>query len=344
MTFRAYSRQNCNGDIHTSRGKATLAHELFRRTGALRTVRFLRRKALRILLYHRFPLATRSALEQQCAHLRAHYNPVSLTQVAHWLHNGQPLPANAVAVTVDDGYRDFFYVAYPIFRQFEIPVTVFLTTSYLDEKCWLWVDEVDYALTRTTLNRFEIRSASGDNLEFRLDTAKARAQTASAINGMAKRLPNPKKLELIRDLMNTLRVSHPEKMPAEYEPLHWDEVRAMTRGGIEFGAHTKTHPILSRLTSQNELKIEIEGSKARLEEELGTPVLHFSYPNGMEQDFQPAAVELVKNSGFQTAVTAMAGLNLYGCDPFRLSRVPVEPTHPEQLFQRVAAGFRLNRK
>ncbi len=323
---------------------ATLAHEVFYRTGALRTVRFLKRKGLRILLYHRFPLEMKLALERQCAHLRAHYSPVSLTQVAHWLHEGRPLPSNAVALTVDDGYRDFFSVAYPVFRSFGIPVTVFVTTSYLDRKCWLWVDEVDYALTRTTFNTFEIPSGAGGTLQFRLDTARARAEAASAIKKMAKRIPNHEKLELIRNLMSSLKVDHPEKIPAEYEPLCWDEVRVMTRGRIEFGAHTKTHPILSQLASTNELKLEIEGSKARLEEELGTPVLHFSYPNGMQQDFQPESVELVKSSGFRTAVTAMAGLNFSGCDPFRLSRIPVEPAHPEQLFQRLTSGFRLSRK
>ncbi len=321
--------------------KDNIAHELFHRTGALRGIRYLRRKGLRILLYHRFPAETSAALERQCAHLRRYYNPVSLTQVARWLHDGQSLPDNAVAVTVDDGYRDFFSVAYPTFSRFGIPATVFLTTAYLDRKCWLWVDEVDYALTRTMLSAFKIRSLSGEDAQYRIETADARIQAAFMIKQMAKRLPNQERVALIGHLLDTLGVDLPDKLPAEYEPLRWDEVRAMVRGGMEFGAHTKTHPILSRLDSTDDLKLEIEGSKARLEEELGAPALHFSYPNGMEQDFQPEAVELVRSSGFRTAVTAIAGLNFSGCDPFRLNRIPTEPSQATPLFQRMTAGFRL---
>ena len=60
---------------------------------------------LRILMYHRF--SDRAALARQCAHIRRHYQPVSMAAVSEWLHDGRSLPPYALAVTVDDGYADF---------------------------------------------------------------------------------------------------------------------------------------------------------------------------------------------------------------------------------------------
>src|SRR5437667_11433043 len=86
------------GRLHTAVWKA----------GGVNLMRRAGRRGVRILLYHRFPASARASLEAQCAHLRRHYHLVSLDEVAGWLHNADRLPHNSLAVTVDDGYRDFY--------------------------------------------------------------------------------------------------------------------------------------------------------------------------------------------------------------------------------------------
>src|ERR1051325_49458 len=79
---------------------------------------FLRRRfdsGVRILMYHRFRQTFR--FETQCTHLKKRYHPVTLTDVAGWLRDGKPIPQRAVAVTVDDGYRDFLETAFPVPRR-----------------------------------------------------------------------------------------------------------------------------------------------------------------------------------------------------------------------------------
>ena len=84
----------------------------------------------------------------------------------------------------------------------------------------------------------------------------------------------------------------------------WDMVTEMDRSGlIEMGAHTVTHrdlPSLSAAAARN----EIFDSKQTLETRLGHPVVSFNYPSGRYDD---AVVALVKQAGYQIAVTTQGG-------------------------------------
>ena len=107
---------------------------------------------------------------------------------------------------------------------------------------------------------------------------------------------------------------------------------------IEFGAHTRTHPILSRLETDAKLDDDIAGSKRRIEEALGRPVKHFCYPNGRPEDVDDRAVECVKHAGFETAVVTSQGFNFRGADRFRLKRIPADPGYPDAFFEEYVAG------
>jgi len=299
----------------------------FHKSGGLHVARWINRKGLRILMYHRF--SDRDALEWQCAHIRAHYAPVSMAQVADWLSQGTPLPDSALAVTVDDGYRDFFQVAYPLFREYGIPATVYLVSDFLDRELWLWVDQVKYAFLHGRAPRPE------------LATTQARKQAAYEMTESAKRMSNADRLRLLAGLPAQLEVALPHEAPPEYEPLRWEEVREMAAAGFEFGAHTRTHPVLSRLAGVQDLSDEIAGSKRQIERQADRPVDHFCYPNGSNEDFGPDAVEAVRVAGFRTAVTTESGLNYPGVSPFQLLRVGVEPGLDRDYFARRAAGFRV---
>jgi peptidoglycan/xylan/chitin deacetylase (PgdA/CDA1 family) len=309
--------------------------------GGVTLMRSIGRCGVRILLYHRFPASAKASLEAQCAHLRRHYHVVSLDQVGRWLSNREILPNNSLAVTVDDGYRDFYLTAYPVFRSYGIPVTMFLTTDFLDAGSWLWVDRVKYACSHTPVPLAEIPFGRDDVREFRFATQEECQAAATEIKNRAKRMSNRERLRFVmEDLPHLLKVTVPVIPPEEYQPLRWDDVRGMAKCRISFGAHTKTHPILSSVEGRDDLIQEIHGSKKRIEEELDNPILHFAYPNGTWDDFSPQVVETVKTGSFQTAVIAMGGVNGKSTDPFMLRRNAVEASSPEMVFGRFATGFR----
>jgi len=88
---------------------------------------------------------------------------------------------------------------------------------------------------------------------------------------------------------------------------------------VTIGSHTRSHP---RLTEVDEGRIEdeIRGSKAALEERLGTPVRHFAYPFGLFDDRARAAVQ---RAGYRTGCSTRSGFNRTDADRFTLRRIEV---------------------
>ena len=317
----------------------SLTRRLIHASGAIRGFRFANRTGLRILMYHRFPEDSKG-LTEQCEYIRRYYEPVSLRSVSNWLKSGVSLPANAIAITIDDGYRDFLLRGYPVFQKFGIPTTLYAVTDFLDGHLWPWWNQVEYAFSHTKLRSFVLDASFGGPKQFSLDSMQQRVSAGKAVAIALTQLDNQARLRFLADLSYAMEVHIPEDPPETLRPLSWGEVRELALRGVEFGAHTKTHPILARICNPSEIQEEIEGSKLRLEEMLDQPCVHFCYPNGSFEDFTDAIVELVRESGFGTAVTTERGFNFGGADPFRLRRIAVEPFGATYYFRELLAGVR----
>jgi peptidoglycan/xylan/chitin deacetylase (PgdA/CDA1 family) len=85
--------------------------------------------------------------------------------------------------------------------------------------------------------------------------------------------------------------------------LTWDKIKALQAAGMTIGSHTLSHPYLSKLTPE-QLRREVFDSKAILERELGTPVVHFASPFGYTSD---ALVALLQEAGYTTGRTTYKG-------------------------------------
>jgi peptidoglycan/xylan/chitin deacetylase (PgdA/CDA1 family) len=67
----------------------------------------------------------------QMAYLAERFTVLSMDQLADRLGEEKPLPPRAVAVTLDDGYRDSYTQAYPILARLGIPATIFLPVGFM---------------------------------------------------------------------------------------------------------------------------------------------------------------------------------------------------------------------
>lgn len=117
--------------------------------------------------------------------------------------------------------------------------------------------------------------------------------------------------------------------------LNWTQIKEMAKHGIDFGAHTASHPRLATLTKA-EVVAELSESKLKIEDQLSTPCEHFAYPYG---NFGEKTPGLVKAAGFTLACSTRSGFNNETRDPFVLHRLEVYGTDPVwKLMQKTTFG------
>jgi peptidoglycan/xylan/chitin deacetylase (PgdA/CDA1 family) len=212
---------------------------------------------------------------------------LSVTELLDRLAEGAPLK-RAVAFTVDDGYADFARIAAPIFAEFDCPVTVFLTTGFVDGHQWMWWDKVSVALK----------------------ALRREAETGPMIESL-KRIPESEKLGRIDELVQDSGLELPLVPPSQFAPIAWDDVRRLARNGVTFGPHTVTHPVLSR-TGADQSQFEIAQSWHRVRDEAGDGAVPiFCYPNGEPADFGAREENAIVRVGMRAALSTTSGYTSY---------------------------------
>jgi peptidoglycan/xylan/chitin deacetylase (PgdA/CDA1 family) len=226
---------------------------------------------------------------QQVEYLRRNFEVVSLEEAA------AAASPRVVAITFDDGYRGVYDNAFPILREYRLPATVFLVTDFLGSRSGLWWDHL-------------------------LDHLRAfRALPAADRAELAVRLPEPWAAMLVgespeADILDcyksadaTCRWMVDEMLAAasaapfvhhERIFLSVPEIQEMQVDGISFGAHSRTHPLLTWLNS-GAMRDELSGSKQRVEAITGAGPCWFAYPDGTFTEREERAVEAL---GFTGAV------------------------------------------
>lgn len=220
-----------------------------------------------------------------------------------------------VAFTFDDGYRDNFLCAFPILKEFQVPATIYLATQYIDSGEMPWYDKVRLAFKLTMRSRLRLAELGGPDAALQGEASRLRA-LGETLHWL-RALPEAKRLEAMSEIFRQLAVPASAGLPRQM--LGWDEVRLMNREQITFGAHTLSHPALSRIP-ESSLRQEIVGSKERVEEVLQSPARHFAYPFGQAFDYTAAVKKAVQEAGFETAVTTIVGFNHLQEDLFELKR------------------------
>ena len=116
--------------------------------------------------------------------------------------------------------------------------------------------------------------------------------------------------------------------------LSWKEIQEMQRSGIDFGAHTLTHPDLTHLSS-DQVKAEVCEAKSIIEDVLGVPVTSFAYPYGR---YNGRVREIVQEH-FACACSDKLGLAGQGSDVHALERVDAFYLRTDRLFSMMLTRF-----
>lgn len=286
------------------------------RVGLLRLIqRVWGADALTVLAYHRIAdisstmfntfapnvSATPSGFAEQMGFVARHFNVVSVADVEKWLTEKRPLPSNPLLITFDDGYRDNFDHAFPILQQHGFPAVIFLATNYIGKGIPFFWDLVAYCFFHTK-KKTAVLPILGTQ-----QWANTEEKTVVMYNWLSslKQLSDDEKETAVSQLPTLLNVAIPDNAFSNL-CITWDQARLMSKAGITFGGHTQNHPILTRIPLEK-ANTEITQSKAHIAAETGQSVTSFAYPNGQEDDFNPALQELIQQAGFSMAFTLLPG-------------------------------------
>ncbi len=237
----------------------------------------------------------------------------------------RPVTRTVIAITFDDGYRDVYSLAFPILQRLGCSATVFPVVRSADGGPALWWDQLTAAARQRGLSEQETAKELARMLR---STKVGCHQDRKECNGRHGSLD-----ELISQL---LALDHKERskviehflracgrnggyLSAKGLYASWAELAQMARRGIEIGGHTIDHVVLAN-EALDEAKKQVNDCASAIANRIGRRPRSFAYPNGSYND---AVAELVKQAGYEQAVTVEHGINYRETDLYQLKRVPV---------------------
>ena len=254
-----------------------------------------------------------SWLNEQLEYLSRHYQFLSLSKLLDCYEQQQPIPPNSVVITFDDGFRDNFTNAYPILQRYHVPATVFLVTGCVSSGDLPWPQKVGYLFQKTKVDT--LCHVTTDEKYLKLRSPKERDLARRIVWNGLEHMPRVEREQNIEELSKLLQVEVPRD-----RMLTWDQVETMRKGGIEFGAHTFSHPWMA-LQSPEEARMEMEASLYDIQNRLGITRPPFVFPGG---SFTSDLVKMAISVGFRCVVQPRDTVRVNSLevnDQFSLSRV-----------------------
>ncbi|MBU3910151.1 MAG: polysaccharide deacetylase family protein [Gammaproteobacteria bacterium] len=244
--------------------------------------------------------------------LAKHFAVLPLLEAVGQVRRGS-LPRRTCCITFDDGYADNLTVALPILEKHRLPATVFVTTGYLDGKK-MFNDAVIDAVAAADGPSLDLRELGEGELPL-MTLADRQAAIARILRKLRYQPPQERAAAVAKLLAITGGGSqHGDIM------LTSDQVGELSRRGVEIGGHTVTHNILTNL-DDDQARQEIVSGKQHLEALTGKAVRVFAYPNGQpHRDYAQHHVTMVRDVGFELAVTTANGVCNFSSDIFQLPR------------------------
>lgn len=197
--------------------------------------------------------------------LQRNFNFLSTNQLAEIFEKKLEFPVRSVLFTVDDGWKENQTNIIEIAEKYQIPVTIFLTADPIEKGESYWWS-------------IAIKAIKGKLLPYSLS--------------QMKELPNNDRISIIEELK--------KKIPTVREAFTVEQIKSHKHSKfVTFGAHTITHPILTKCEDQVS-QSEISQSAQIIQSWVNYPVTHFAYPNG---NYTEREIAYLKVSGYQTAFT-----------------------------------------
>ncbi len=290
-------------------------------------------------------LITGDSLRQQVRLLKAKYTVISPEEMLLWCQRELVLPPRAVLLTCDDGLVNNLTDMLHVLEEEGVRCLFFVTGASASEgTASLWYEELFLLLLRAPAGSFRV--SSGD-LEIS-GTLAGRDQRRALWWDLVKQLSQvgAESRKAFLDVARVrLRTGGADAIPANDLPsqrrfrlLNRAELRQLESAGMTIGAHSMSHPLLSRLPPELACA-EMTESRACLEAVLGKRVWAFAYPFGDAASVTPEILVMAKDAGYSAAFLNWGGGLGAELPPFAIPRVHVTESMGLAELEAHVAGF-----
>jgi len=240
---------------------------------------------------------------------------LGLSDAVERLQNGT-LPDRAVAITFDDGFHDFYSVAFPILESFGFPVTLYLTTYYVEFNRPIFDLMCSYLLWKAR-HREQLEWPEVFPAPVPLDdNGRQRATMALKEFALERKLSGQEKDSLMARLASLLDLNYEalcrKRMMHLITP---QEARELAGRGVDIQYHTHRHRVYR---SRERMFAELQDNLRRIETYTPRKPSHFCYTGGFYLPEHPA---YLKEYGIVSATTCEPGLCTAQTDPLKLPRL-----------------------
>ncbi|MEJ2621999.1 MAG: polysaccharide deacetylase family protein [Candidatus Thiodiazotropha sp.] len=247
--------------------------------------------------------------------LKEEFQIIDMAELQAVLLNDQPLAANSLLITFDDGWWDNYTYAMPSLAAEGVPATIFLPYDYIGTGEVFWQEEMLARLTQLT----QCEDASDRALLIELAGIEGGADK-ELLRSVVTKLKAKPYAEIYQYLERLRRHQQPRSIDMTLESyLDWQQIKQMGGENISFGSHALSHRVLTRIELE-EARHEISESKKLIRERIGKEVETIAYPNG---NCNSSIEQIVAESGYQLGFTITRGYVAKDSNPMALPRLNI---------------------
>ena len=232
-------------------------------------------------------VVSKKIFENQINYLKENFEVISINEI-HQKKNKK----RKVVITFDDGYFDNLKNALPILEKYSCPATIYIATSFLDNKVipwWLLIWKI-------------ISSQKQLNFNNKIINITEKKHKKNFYEMLCRKLISLNKNQqdiIINDLFDA-HISEEDNIK---EFLSSEDLTNLGNNNlIEIGCHTHTHQNL-KVLNKEEIHNEIINSKSILEKIVKKKINHLSIPYGSKNCFDEKIIEQLSGYDFKTIVT-----------------------------------------
>jgi peptidoglycan/xylan/chitin deacetylase (PgdA/CDA1 family) len=278
------------------------------------------------LLDHALWSATQDDFDAHVRMLKSHFDVIGIddltTAIGDAARDETRRKQRFAMLTFDDGYIDNYELAFPVLQAHDATATFFLTTGFVSDRRLGWWDEIAWMVRSSPRRTVRLSSP------WFKDAAEVSTEPACNLTWQLLRtfysLPGHETASYLNWIAEATGSGRAPSILSDTLWMNWDQVNEMASAGMSIGAHSVTHPVLSRLSAEEQL-FEVLESRLVIEQAIGRTVTAFSYPVGRRDTFNVDTRKALSEAGFDWAFSYYGGyVSGQTVDRFDIPRFAVE--------------------